>query len=66
MKDIMGRINFPFYQPLAARANSTLMNYWFIINTQQLNHNFIFSGIVDDPEDGEVWEWVFKVSGKPG
>jgi ribosomal-protein-alanine N-acetyltransferase len=29
-------------------------------------NNFIFSGIVDDPEDGEVWEWVFKVSGKSG
>ena len=29
-------------------------------------NNFIFSGIVHDPEDGEVWEWVFKVNGKPG
>lgn len=23
-------------------------------------NNFIFNGIVNDPEDGEVWEWVFK------
>src|SRR5258707_9022491 len=23
-------------------------------------NNFIFKGIVNDPEDGEVWEWVFK------
>jgi ribosomal-protein-alanine N-acetyltransferase len=23
-------------------------------------NNFIFSGIVHDPEDGEVWEWVLQ------
>ncbi|MEP6950519.1 MAG: GNAT family protein [Ginsengibacter sp.] len=23
-------------------------------------NNFICMGIVNDPEDGEVWEWVFK------
>ncbi len=23
-------------------------------------NNFIFIGTVDDPEDGEVWEWEFK------
>jgi RimJ/RimL family protein N-acetyltransferase len=23
-------------------------------------NNFIFIGTVDDPEDGEVWEWVYK------
>jgi [ribosomal protein S5]-alanine N-acetyltransferase len=23
-------------------------------------NNFIYTGIVNDPEDGEVWEWVFK------
>jgi RimJ/RimL family protein N-acetyltransferase len=23
-------------------------------------NNFIFNGAVNDPEDGEVWEWVFK------
>ena len=23
-------------------------------------NNFIFSGIVNDPEDGDVWEWVFR------
>ena len=23
-------------------------------------NNFICTGIVNDPEDGEVWEWVFK------
>jgi RimJ/RimL family protein N-acetyltransferase len=25
-------------------------------------NNFIFNGTVSDPEDGEVWEWVFKVN----
>lgn len=23
-------------------------------------NNFIFSGVVHDPEDGELWEWVFR------
>ena len=23
-------------------------------------NNFFFAGTVNDPEDGEVWEWVFK------
>ena len=23
-------------------------------------NNFIFNGTVNDPEDGDVWEWVFK------
>ena len=23
-------------------------------------NNFIFKGTVNDPEDGEVWEWVFE------
>lgn len=23
-------------------------------------NNFIFNGTVNDPEDGEVWEWVYK------
>jgi [ribosomal protein S5]-alanine N-acetyltransferase len=23
-------------------------------------NNFIFNATVDDPEDGEVWEWLFK------
>jgi RimJ/RimL family protein N-acetyltransferase len=23
-------------------------------------NNFIFNGTTDDPEDGEVWEWVFE------
>ncbi|MEP7375079.1 MAG: GNAT family protein [Chitinophagaceae bacterium] len=23
-------------------------------------NNFYFNGIVNDPEDGDVWEWVFK------
>jgi len=23
-------------------------------------NNFVCMGIVDDPEDGEVWEWVFQ------
>jgi len=22
-------------------------------------NNFIFNGIINDPEDGEVWEWVY-------
>ena len=25
-------------------------------------NNFVFIGTVDDPEDGEVWEWVFKLN----
>ena len=25
-------------------------------------NNFIFIGTINDPEDGEVWEWVFKVN----
>lgn len=25
-------------------------------------NNFMFIGTVNDPEDGEVWEWVFKVN----
>ncbi|HET6994590.1 MAG TPA: GNAT family protein [Chitinophagaceae bacterium] len=23
-------------------------------------NNFIFNGMVNDPEDGDVWEWLFK------
>ena len=23
-------------------------------------HGFVFAGIINDPEDGEVWEWEFK------
>lgn len=26
------------------------------------NNNFIFMGTVNDPEDGEVWEWLFKTN----
>ena len=25
-------------------------------------NNFEFIGIVDDPEDGEVWEWLYKLN----
>lgn len=26
-------------------------------------NNFIYTGIVDDPEDGPVWEWVYAATG---
>ena len=25
-------------------------------------NNFIFKGMVNDPEDGDVWEWEFKTN----
>jgi len=34
-------------------------------STRILEKNgFLFSGIVDDPEDGEVWEWVYPKATK--
>ncbi|MEO7394672.1 MAG: GNAT family protein [Chitinophagaceae bacterium] len=29
-------------------------------------NNFIFIGTVNDPEDGEVWEWLFKATDSGG
>lgn len=32
-------------------------------STRILEKNgFVFSGMVHDPEDGEVWEWVYRMS----
>ena len=37
----------------------TLMSESASTNILRKNH-FVLAGIVDDPEDGEVWEWVYQ------
>jgi RimJ/RimL family protein N-acetyltransferase len=45
--------------PMVRITARTLPEHNFSTRILQKN-NFVFTGVVNDPEDGEVWEWEYR------